>query len=54
MKYYEALQMTDKLNIKLHADPIDPGHASIVRILPNDVDPPVNGDNGWDVEVTLD
>ena len=27
--------------------------AEVVRILPEDIDPIVEGDNGWDVEITV-
>jgi len=44
MTYVEA---KDKI-AKMHDDPNI--IARIVRILPNDIDPPIEGDNGWDVE----
>jgi len=53
MTYYEALHLTDKLNAKLHHGD-ETGHASIERILPPDVDPAKEGDDGWDVLVTMD
>ena len=53
MTYYEALQSADRLNKALRTGE-DTGHASIERIMPPSIDPAKEGDNGWDVLVTMD
>jgi len=47
MKKQEAKDMARRLN---NLD--SPVIAVVVRILPEDIDPPQLGDSGWDVEVT--
>ena len=40
--------------MKHHSGDTDETHCEIVRILPRDVDPVIDGDNGWDVKVVID
>ena len=47
MKREEALEEANRINN------LDGVEAEIVRILPEGVDPIKEGDNGWDVEVTV-
>lgn len=42
----EAQQIADRYNAKPNY------RAAVVRILPPDIDPPSDNDNGWDVEIT--
>ena len=48
MRKDEATAMVDRLNT-----PDATTISQVVRILPNHVDPVVEGDNGWDVETTV-
>jgi hypothetical protein len=47
MNFPEANEEADRLNR------FSSLKAEVVRILPEDIDPITDGDNGWDVEVTV-
>ena len=47
MTYFEAKELAAKMSDD------DNLHVEIVRILPKAIDPPMGGDNGWDVEFTV-
>ncbi len=55
MTHKEAQDMADRMNANSTGTngKLEPVSAAVVRILPNHVDPVVEGDNGWDVEVTV-
>ena len=44
----EAMEMAKRLNT-----PDATTISQVVRILPEEIDPVVDGDNGWDVETTI-
>jgi hypothetical protein len=44
----EAMEMAKRLNT-----PDAKTISQVVRILPEEIDPVVDGDNGWDVETTI-
>lgn len=48
MKFPEANEYADKVNKSVNLK------AEVVRILPEDVDPIEDGDDGWDVEISSD
>ena len=55
MTHTEAMELSDRINRNNTgtSNNLDPCKAEVVRILPDHVDPPKDGDNGWDVEVTV-
>ena len=50
----EATELANRINADNTGTDgnLEPVHADVVRILSRIVDPPKDGDNGWDVEVT--
>lgn len=50
MKFDEAKATVDRYNRTNSQSSL---MAKVVRILPENVDPPIEGDNGWDVEITV-
>ena len=46
MTYKDAIEEAIRYNKNRHMS------AVVVRILPRQVDPVIDGDNGWDVEIT--
>lgn len=52
MTLQEAEEIRDRLNNRNMPVQLTEVRAEVVRILPMTVDPVVEGDNGWDVEVT--
>ena len=51
----EAVELAKRINANNKGTDgnLDPCKAEVVRILSRHVDPPKDGDNGWDVEVTM-
>ena len=49
MNFAEANEEADRYNTKYP----ESFKAEVVRILPENVDPITDGDNGWDVEITI-
>jgi len=55
MTHTEAKELASKINANNTGSDnnLDPCKAEVVRILSQIIDPPKDGDNGWDVEVTM-
>ena len=55
MRNDEAMTLANKINANPNGTDgnLDAVIAQVVRILPGHVDPVIDGDNGWDVEVTV-
>jgi hypothetical protein len=55
MRKSEAKKLADKINANPNGtdNRLESVIARVVRILPTDVDPVIEGDDGWDVEVKV-
>lgn len=55
MRKSEATTLANKINANPNGtdNNLETVIAQVVRILPTDVDPVIEGDNGWDVEVNV-
>ena len=55
MTHQEAVETANRINADNTGTDgnLEPVHADVVRILSRIVDPPKDGDNGWDVEITM-